>query len=87
MGIPHPSSRDGISAATGAGQSKIPHGTPVSITIPLKPHEAQERVGDACKLRMEYLYMKTKSLHCQQELIDKVKWIDDKISDVDVHIL
>ena len=31
-GIPHPSSRDGISAGTGAGQSKTPRGTPVSIT-------------------------------------------------------
>jgi len=30
--------------------------------------------------------MKTKSLHRLQELIDEVKWIDDKISDVDVHI-
>jgi hypothetical protein len=35
---------------------------------------------------MEYLDMKTESLHRLQELIDKVKWIDDKISDVDVHI-
>jgi len=30
--------------------------------------------------------MKTKSLHCLQELIDEVKWIDDKISNVDFHI-
>jgi hypothetical protein len=30
--LPHPSSRDGISAGTGAGQPKTPRRTPVSIT-------------------------------------------------------
>ena len=52
----------------------------------MKPDEAQQQVGDACKLWMEYLDMKAKALHHLQELIDEVKWIDDKISDVDVHI-
>ncbi len=52
----------------------------------MKPDEAQQQVGDACKLRMEYLDMKAKALHRLQELINEVKWIDDKISDVDVHI-
>jgi hypothetical protein len=35
---------------------------------------------------MEYLNMKAKSLHCLQELINEIKWINDKISDVDIHI-
>ncbi len=57
-----------------------------SQSIPSKPDEAQQRVGDACKLRMEYLDMKAKSLCRLQELIDEVKWIDGKITDVDIHI-
>jgi len=32
-GIPHPSSRDGISAGASAGQPKNPRRTPMSITI------------------------------------------------------
>ena len=31
-GFPHPWSQDGNSAGTGAGQQKMPRGTPVSIT-------------------------------------------------------
>jgi hypothetical protein len=52
----------------------------------LKPHEAQQRVGEACKLRMDLLNMKTKSLHRLQEPINEIKGIDDKILDVDIHI-
>jgi hypothetical protein len=30
--------------------------------------------------------MKANSLRCLQKLLDKIKWIDDKISEVDIHI-
>ena len=33
-----------------------------------------------------YLNMKAKSPHRLQQLIDEVKWIDDKILEVDIHI-
>jgi hypothetical protein len=55
-------------------------------SLPSKPDEAQQLVRDACKLRTEYLDMKATSLHHLQVLIDEVKWIDDKISEVDIHI-
>jgi hypothetical protein len=57
-----------------------------SQSLPSQPDEAQQQVGDACKLRTEYLDMKAKSLHRLQELLDEVKWIDGKISEVDIHI-
>jgi hypothetical protein len=48
--------------------------------------EAQRLIGDVQKLRIEYQEMKAKSLRNLQKLIDKVQWIDNKISEVDIHI-
>ncbi len=42
-GIPHPSLRDRNSAGTGAGQPKMPHGTPVSITRPITPKQMEQQ--------------------------------------------
>jgi hypothetical protein len=50
------------------------------------PQEAKEVLEDIHKLRTEYEGMKAESLSCLQELIDKVKWIDDKMLEVDIHI-
>jgi hypothetical protein len=50
------------------------------------PYEARQLIGSARKLRVEYQDMKARSLQRLQEAIDKVKWIDDKISEVDIHI-
>ena len=38
------------------------------------------------KLRTEYEGMKVESLSRLQELLNKVKWIDDKILEVNIHI-
>lgn len=50
------------------------------------PQEAQEVLENIRKLRTEYEEMKVESLSRLQELLDKVKWIDDKILEVDIHI-
>ncbi len=47
-GIPHPWTRDGNSAGTGAGQPKMPRGTPVSITN-LTPQEKTKLYRYFCK--------------------------------------
>ena len=49
-------------------------------------HEARQLIGKACKLHVEYQEMKAESLRRLQELLKEVKWIDDKISEVDIHI-
>ena len=49
-------------------------------------HEAHQLIGKACKLRVEYQEMKAESLCHFQELLNEVKWIDDKIFEVDIHI-
>jgi hypothetical protein len=58
-------------------------------TLPSKvgsSHEAHQLIGKACKLRVEYQEKKADSLRRLQELLDEVKWIDDKILEVDIHI-
>ena len=58
-------------------------------TLPVKvdsSDEAQHLIGSACNLRVKYQEMKADSLHRLQKLLDEVKWIDDKISEVDIHI-
>ena len=49
-------------------------------------HEARQLIGKACKLHVEYQEMKAESLRRLHELLDEVKRIDDKISEVDIHI-
>ena len=49
-------------------------------------HEAHQLIGQACKLRVEYQEKKADSLRRLQELLNEVKWIDDKILEVDIHI-
>ena len=59
------------------------------ITLPSKvgsSHEAHQLIGKACKLRVEYQEKKADSLRRLQLLLDEVKWIDDKILEVDIHI-
>jgi len=50
------------------------------------PQDAQEHLENIHKLHTEYEGMKAESLSCLQELVDRVKWIDDKILEVDIHI-
>jgi hypothetical protein len=49
-------------------------------------HEVYQLIGDACKIRVEYQERKANSLRRLQELLNEVKWIDDKILEVDIHI-
>jgi hypothetical protein len=48
--------------------------------------EAHQLIGKACELRVEYQEKKADSLRRLQELLNEVKWIDDKILEVDIHI-
>lgn len=48
--------------------------------------EANQHIGTACKLRSEYQQKRANSLRRLQQVLDEVKWIDDKISEVDIHI-
>lgn len=48
--------------------------------------EANQHIGTACKLRSEYQQKRAHSLRRLQQVLDEVKWIDDKISEVDIHI-
>jgi hypothetical protein len=50
------------------------------------PQEAQELLENVHGLRTEYEGMKAESLSRLQELVHRVKWIDDKILEVDIHI-
>jgi hypothetical protein len=50
------------------------------------PQEAQEHIQSAHNLRIQYQDMKAESLCRLQKLIDYVKWIDDKILEVDIRI-
>lgn len=49
------------------------------------PQDANEVLEDIYKLRTEYEGMKAESLSRLQELIDRLKWIDDKMLEVDIH--
>jgi hypothetical protein len=55
-------------------------------SIPSNPDKAQQLVGEACKLRREFVVMKADSLHRLQEVFNEVQLIDHKISEVDIHI-
>jgi hypothetical protein len=58
-------------------------------SLPSKVGSSQEAhllIGKACKLRVEYQEKKAASLRRLQALLDEVKWFDDKILEVDVHI-
>ena len=47
---------------------------------------AEEALDDIHKLRTEYEGKKVESLGHLQELINKLKWIDNKMLEVDIHI-
>ena len=48
--------------------------------------EAHQLIGQACELRVEYQEKKADSLRRLQEVLNEVKWFDDKILEVDIHI-
>lgn len=48
--------------------------------------EAHQLIGKACELRVEYQEKKADSLRRLQELLNEVKWIDDKILEVDIRL-
>ncbi len=49
-------------------------------------HEAQQLILRASELRTTYLTKKADSLYRLQKLLDEVKWIDNKILEVDIHM-
>jgi hypothetical protein len=48
--------------------------------------DAQQLIGSACKLHVEYQEMKVASLQHLQKLLEEVKWINNKLLEVDIHI-